>query len=191
MNFADALGNFRADDSRRFLLAWDRWRGTNLLPRRGDVALADIKKLLPRVMVFEVRDAEHIVFRLAGSVIGERLGFDPTGLNHLDLAPTEGRAIRAAQLLAEVRQPCAAVMLYPVVYASGRRVPAEVVSAPVEPDRQGEPIQVIALATELADSALETPANGARLIAAGEGLAFIDIGAGVPPLSPRPEAAGG
>ena len=178
--FAVALPKFAATDSLRLMEAWQRWRGGRLLPNRSDLDLADIKLLLPRIVLIEVRSAAEAIFRLAGSWIREELGFELTGLNYVDLAEPEGRAERGQLLLAEARQPCGAVMLYRHQYASGAVMPLEIVSLPLNPDTDGAPMLLIGLLTVLQRPPMPENAPGARILAPGRELRFFDIGAGVP-----------
>ncbi len=173
----------RSEDSRTFLRAWHKWRGERLLPHRGDFVLADIKQLLPRLLLLEVRSPTEIVFRLAGTMVRARVGAELTGRNFIDLARPEERAERARLLLAEVAQPCGAVMIYPLAYPSGFDAPVEVVSVPVEPNLPGQPKLVLALFTELFRPVGEVPAEIADHLPSGKSVSFFDIGAGVPPIT--------
>lgn len=182
-DFQRAPEAIRSEDSRTFLRAWHRWRGDNLLPRRSDFHLADIKPLLPRLLLLEVRSAREIVFRLAGTMVRARVGAELTGRNFIDLARPEERAERARLLLAEVAQPCGAVMIYPLAYPSGYEAPVEVVSVPVEPNQPHEAKLVLALFTELFKPEGEIPASIDQHLAPGKRVSFFDIGGGVPSIT--------
>ena len=180
MPYAIALPKFAASDSLRLVEAWQRWRGDRLLPDRSDLDLVDIKLLLPRICLVEVRSATEAVFRLAGSQIREELGFELTGQNYVELSEPESRVERGRLLWAEVRQPCGAVMLYRHYYASGFELPAEIVSLPLNPDKAGSPMLVVALVTVLQRPPMPGDAPGVRVLSPGRELRFFDIGAGVP-----------
>jgi len=182
-DFQKAPAAIRSEDSRIFLRAWHKWRGEQLLPRRADFVLADIKPLLPRLLLLEVRSPSEIVFRLAGTMVRARVGAELTGKNFIDLARPEERRERSRLLLAEVGQPCGAVMIYPLAYPSGYEAPVEVVSVPVEPNLPGQPKLVLALFTELFKPAGEVPASVDDHLAPGRSMSFFDIGAGVPPVT--------
>ncbi|MCW5730883.1 MAG: PAS domain-containing protein [Alphaproteobacteria bacterium] len=173
-----------AEESRRFLLTWHRWRGAALLPGRADVALRDIRDLLPRIAILEIRSRENATFRLAGTQYRLELGFEPTGLNYVQLAPPAERQRRGELLYRQVRQPCAAVMLFRHRYASGHEVVFEIVSAPLRgalPDALG---QVIALASKLERSRPDAVHVLHPQLNSGERLRHIDIGAGLPDRRP-------
>lgn len=183
--------NLRSPDSAAFVQAWDRWRGDRLLPRRSDFDLGSIKRLLPRVVLLEARSHTEVVFRLAGTWITRVLGAELTGRNYLELGDPAERKQRTDMLFAEIEQPCGAVMIYPVMYATGRAAPVEVISVPVAADKPGDLPLVFALLTELTSNTFAEPLapEFARELPTGRQLRFFDIGAGtpnVPPLPPQP-----
>lgn len=182
--------DLRSPDSGAFIEAWNRWRGDRLLPNRRDFDLGSIKRLLPRVILLEIRSPTEVTFRLAGTWITRVLGLELTGRNYLELGNPADRQERAALLFAEVAQPCGAVMIYPMHYASGRAAPVEVISVPVVGDAPSDPPLVFALLTELAPTGFAEPlaAEAARQLPTGRQLRFFDIGAGtpeIPPYSPK------
>ena len=179
-------GDLRSKDSATFIHAWNRWRGDRMLPSRRDFDLGSIKRLLPRVILLEIRSPTEVAFRLAGTWITRVLGVELTGRNYLDVGNPADRQERADLLFAEVAQPCGAVMIYPMHYASGRAAPVEVISAPVLGDQPTDPPMVFALLTELAASGYAEPlaAEVARQLPTGRQLRFFDIGAGTPDIPP-------
>lgn len=188
--FVALLDDLRSPDSGAFIEAWNRWRGDRLLPNRRDFDLGSIKRLLPRVILLEIRSPTEVTFRLAGTWITRVLGLELTGRNYLELGNPADRQERAALLFAEVAQPCGAVMIYPMHYASGRAAPVEVISVPVVGDAPSDPPLVFALLTELAPTGFAEPlaAEAARQLPTGRQLRFFDIGAGtpaIPPYSPK------
>lgn len=168
--------------SRRFLACWHGWRGAKLLPRRGQMDTAALGDLLPRCLLLDIRSRDRIDICFAGNVVGQMLGIELAGRNYLDLTEPENRARRAALLLAEAAQPCAAVIYYWLRDEGGGMLPVELVSAPLIADDSGQATLILACATPLARD------HGRREVepesyAEGEGLRFIDIGAGIPPLT--------
>ena len=185
--------DLRSPDSAAFIHAWNLWRGDRLLPSRRDFDLGSIKRLLPRVILLELRSQTEVAFRLAGTWITRVLGVELTGRNYLELGNPADRKERADLLFAEVAQPCGAVMIYPMQYASGRAAPVEVISAPVVGDDPADPPLVFALLTELTSNNFAEPLapDLARQLPTGRQLRFFDIGAGtpdIPPYAPRPAA---
>jgi hypothetical protein len=178
--------DLRSQDSAAFIRAWNRWRGDRLLPSRRDFDLGSIKRLLPRVILLEIRSPTEVAFRLAGTWVTRVLGVELTGRNYLELGNPADRKERAELLFAEVAQPCGAVMIYPMHYASGRAAPVEVISAPVVGDEPTDPPLVFALLTELVPNGYPEPLAPelARQLPTGRQLRFFDIGAGTPDIPP-------
>lgn len=177
-----------AEDSRRFLLTWHRWRGGEILPGRDDISLREVRDLMPRIALLEIRSPESAVFRLAGTQFRLELGFEPTGLNYVELALPALRQRRGELLHLQVRQPCAAVMLLRHRYASGHEVVFEIVSAPLRAARPDAPPQVIALASKLEPARPDAVHLLRPQLNSGERLRHIDIGAGLPDPQPLAEA---
>jgi len=180
MNFLASLPGPLTPPSRRFFTLWHGWRDGDVLPRRRRLDTGALGDLLPRCALVEIRGRDDMPVRFAGNWLRDLLGNEIAGMNYLDLTVPENRQRRADLLLTEVAQPCAAVIYYWVRFDGGGLVPVEVVSAPVRADDTGEPSLVLACATPLAragDNGEADPDSYAE----GDGLQFIDIGAGLPP----------
>lgn len=180
MTLLDTLPGPLTLPSRRFLTLWDGWRAGAVLPPRQRLDTDALGDLLPRCVLIEVRGRDDMPIRFAGSWLRERLGGEIVGSNYLDLTTPENRERRADLLLTEVAQPCAAVIYYWVQFDAGGMMPVEVVSAPLLGDAPGAPALVLACATPLARGENDGDADPATY-AEGDGLLFIDIGAGLPP----------
>lgn len=188
MDFVTSLPSALTEPSRRFFAEWHRWRGPGwrdlgLVPQHSVLNTDRLGDLLLRCLLLEIRGRDAIPIRFAGSMIGEILGTSLTGRNYLDLTEPENRVRRAALLFAEVAQPCAAVIYYWLRTPNGAVVPVELVSAPLCADGEATPSLVLACATPLIRN---DQANNVEpeSYAEGEGLRFIDIGAGLPPVGP-------
>lgn len=171
-------------ESQKFLAAWRSWRGTQLLPHRHQVQLTSIARLMPQLMVLEVRGPDRATFRLAGTDIEELLGARLTGRSFITMAETAQQKRRGEILWLQVSQPCAAIVCQEVEFRSGRRASIEIAAAPVLPDAEGQPVQIFAVASQLPQP-VTRPRSGERDIVVrnfGRNLRFVDIGAGVPRL---------
>lgn len=69
------------------LLYWQEKRGARRMPARHDIDPIEMdKRLLPHLMLCELAEHGNIVrFRLVGTSLAKRLGFDPTGQRLADL----------------------------------------------------------------------------------------------------------
>jgi len=168
------------EDSRIFFRLWDGWRAGKLLPRWRDIDLSLFGALLPRLLVIEVRSASLAPFLFVGTEVERQLGQGESliGADYIAMVAPEKRALRGQLLWREVTQPCAAANINRLRYASGEEVAVEVVSAPVAPDTEGQPMRLLALVSGLppqgASADFDHTAPGT-----GEALRFFDIGAGI------------
>jgi hypothetical protein len=189
MDFMTTLPTALTEPSRRFFAEWHRWRGPGwrdlgLVPQRSVLDTGRLGDLLSRCLLLEIRGRESIPIRYAGSAVGDMVGINLTGVNYLDLTEPENRARRAALLFTEVAQPCAAVIYYWLRNAHGTVLPVELVSAPLCAEGETTPSLVLACATPLIRGGDASPGIDPGSYAEGEGLRFIDIGAGLPPVGP-------
>jgi|SRR5690606_3914512 hypothetical protein len=172
--------------SRQFFALWDGWRRGRLLPHRRDIDTAALGALLPYCFLLEIRSHDRMPICFAGSAIHAILGEELTGRNYLDLTEPQNRARRAALLLAEAAQPCAAVIYYWLRDETGGLLPVELVSAPLLADTATEGSASATLILACASPLMRGSAPDDVIpdsYAEGEGLRYIDIGAGIPPLT--------
>jgi len=186
------LDDIKTRECRAFALAWQDWRGAELVPRRAQVQIDQIKKLLPMLVVLEIVSPELAWFRLAGTAITEVMGADLTGKNYFDMVAPETRDLGVARTCQAAAQPCGSHFIHPIVHQSGRTVPTEVLSLPVLPNDPAAPPQFFTISVQLEDSRLEGSASEQNQFPVIEGYQFVDIGAGVPDpglnLADRPPA---
>ncbi|WP_341703986.1 PAS domain-containing protein [Ferrovibrio sp.] len=180
MDFLASLPAPLTISSRRFLALWDGWRDGALLPRRHRLDTAALGDLLGHCLLLQIRGHDDMPIRFAGNTIRELLGAELAGTNYLDLTAPENRRRRADLLLTEVAQPCAAVIYYWLSFEQGGEMPVELVSAPMLADDGDMASLVVACATPLTGSGDSSIVERASY-AEGDGLHFINIGAGLPP----------
>ena len=166
-------------DSQKFFAAWKSWRGDQILPRRAQVQLTTIARLMPQLVVLEVRGPDRATFRLAGDDIERAFGARLTGRSFIKMAEEAHQARRGELLWRQVSQPCAIIMQQEREYRSGRRDIVEIASAPVLPDTDGMPVQVFAVVSPLSRH-VAAPDNDVIIRNIGRNLRFLDIGAGIP-----------
>lgn len=180
MDFLASLPAPLTAPSRRFFAVWHGWRGRNLLPRRRQLDPVGLGDLLPRCLLLEIRGREEITICFAGSSVRDLIGTELAGRNYLDLTTAENRPRRAALLLAEAAQPCGAVIYYWLKDGQGGVMPVEVVSVPLLSE-DAQATLILACATPLVAAADGVAAPDSYV--EGDGLHFIDIGAGIPPTT--------
>jgi hypothetical protein len=76
---------------RSLLLYWQEKRGARRMPARHDIDPIEMdKQLLPHLMLCELAEHGNIIrFRLVGTSLAKRLGFDPTGQRLSDLPKSD------------------------------------------------------------------------------------------------------
>jgi hypothetical protein len=174
------MAELREAANKEFVAAWLRWRGEKLLPRRADVDLGSIRRLLGSVILFELRTPDTVMVKVAGTQLREHYGFELTGTNYVELAPQAQRPTRQYRMWQSVSRPCGSRLVREHRVQTGRVTLAEVVSVPLDGDRPAAPRMLLAHVrpyTVRYESG--QPADESTFVIAGE-FTFLDIGAGVP-----------
>lgn len=94
-----------------FKVLFDHWmdsRDGNSIPRKSDINPMKIHSVLPEIAIFERIDQDTVVYRLAGTELDERSGFDVTGINTLKTFPVSVRQTINDAFLKVAKKPCAA-----------------------------------------------------------------------------------
>ncbi|MBT5194373.1 MAG: PAS domain-containing protein [Rhodospirillaceae bacterium] len=180
MRIVELLEHIQSEDCRAFVEAWQKWRGSDLVPRRAQVRLDDIAPQLPWLSLLEVKSKAEAIYRLSGSLIDETLGINLTGKNFIETAPPEQRALRGERTWAVATAPCGSLFQIPIEYTSGRRLPSEIISLPVAPDDPGAAMQTFSICAIADNTLVERPSIAPGHIPMSQEYRFIDIGAGIP-----------
>jgi len=170
------------ETNRRFIAAWQSWRGSQcLLPKRSAVELGDVKQLLGRVILFELISDDEILVKVAGSQLRDHGNFEATGRNLRDLTPAEQWPVRRWRMAAAAGLPCGAWMVnINSRTLSGAGIAFETVTLPIEPDEPEKPRLLMSNVAVLG-GAYDSPANDRPQLAwLPEEFRFFDLGAGVP-----------
>jgi hypothetical protein len=178
---ASFLARLRETDNIAFAEQWQRWRGDRLLPRRVELDLSSIRRLLGSVMLFELHSEDVALVKVAGTALREHYGYELTGKNYVELAPPARRATRCFRMWQSVVRPCGSRLIREHKVPSGRVTHAEVVTLPLEADRNDAPrllLTHVAPFTVLYEGGGQAQLPGTFDIA--EDFVFLDIGAGVP-----------
>jgi hypothetical protein len=170
----------KSEPSAQLADAWLRWRGDRTLPRRADVKLSEIARILPVVGLLEVRSADEVHVRVAGTGMRELYGAEITGRNLKDVTAPGDWVQRAARYRALGAQPCGAIFTRRDVLPNGRIVVYEGLALPIDADAFGAKRQVIFTVAPLEKSFAVSLPPTAREIPLAADFQFIDIGASVP-----------
>ncbi|KLN61645.1 hypothetical protein WH96_04720 [Kiloniella spongiae] len=150
-----------------------------VLPLRSSFFPEKVPQLLPNLIIYEMVSENFIRFRLAGTAVRERMGFDPTGKNYLDFVADERKAKASQSFFSVVEQPCGMRVVSNHGMSSGRRMFLEVFMLPLENDMSPNPI-VLCQSNEIKPDTDDYIGDNARL----ENVTvmrrdFMDIGAGI------------
>lgn len=186
MDFVASLPAPLISRSKQFLSIWHGWRRGRLLPERQDIDFGQLGDLVGTCLLLHVRGHDDIRVDWVGETITDLLGYDLTGMNYLDLTTPENRAWRAHLTMAQMAQPCSVVIYYMLQLAQGGVMPVEFVSGPLREDgTAGNASLILCCASGLTGLHQgQGKAVNPDSYEEGEGMRFIDIGAGVPPMVP-------
>jgi len=189
----DWLGRLETQSARDFATYWLSRRGGLFMPRRRDIDPSEIRALLPEMCVLDVVSPEATVFRLAGTAHRERMGFEPTGRNIVDLVESDHRPVRAWRFWMSATQPCGQSAVLKTRFGSGLEDESEFVLLPVRVDDPRERPLLIGVMASVHGRQWLNKSDGVARIAAPQRFCFLDIGAGIPdcivPTHLREEAA--
>lgn len=93
-----------------FTTLYDQWqdvRDGDAIPRKSDINPMKISSILPEIAIMERIDQDTVVFRLAGTRLVERAGFDLTNSNTLETFPEAARHIMSSAYEKSAAKPCA------------------------------------------------------------------------------------
>lgn len=183
MSFLDTLPAPLSERSRRFYAAWHSWREADEIPERSHLEFG-LGELKSTAMMLEARGRDDMPMVFVGPVFTERLGIDLTGVNYLDMTTKANRSWRAHLTLAQLAQPCGSVIYYWLRAGDGSLLPVEIVCAPLRESGAEQPSLLLGCASGLAKTAEDASAIDPDSYQEGDGMRFIDLGFGVPPLIP-------
>jgi len=175
--------SFSLDNTAQLLARWQAMRETSALPRADRLDMAALKGLLPEILIFEVVDMMTVRYRLAGTMAVKRLGFEPRGLNLIDLALPEMRLAVGLGFDLVARRRIGALLHFTLVYGE-EEVPARVeqILLPLEAP-EGQAPRVLSLSSRPAISGVRAPYGVSQPTEAIEDVTLFDIGFGLPDLS--------
>jgi len=149
-----------------------------LIPPRSAFNPSDIPRLLPNMVIFELKSDEECLFRLVGTAGVDRAGFNAQGQNYFKMFPENIRRACARNMNCLFTQPCGSIGLQIETYANGETATVEAVSFPFL-DNAGNRL-IIAAATEVNTDKLTLPGQGEVALDRWPEHRFLDIGAGIP-----------
>lgn len=164
-------------ESRQLIAAWHAWRGANRIPRRGDMDLVSIARLMPQLVLLELFSSDRAVFRLVGNDIEQLAGLRLMGRDYLQLVPADQRSSRGLLLLQATRHPFGLVVFYTMRLADGSRRDMQACLLPLLANDADAPPQLLGVVSNLPAIRYGESHN---LQLTDMRLHLLDLGAGVP-----------
>lgn len=110
---------------------WNEIRGRRMAPRRFEIEPARFAAILPETFVVECEPGEGHRFRLAGTRVTEKLGFELRGRGFSDLFDASEHAVLKPFLASITEQGAVGVITAEMPTASGRKALFEALILPL------------------------------------------------------------
>jgi hypothetical protein len=175
-------------DSKRCADLYDYWRALErpaggAIPLKSRLDPTAIPKLLPRVLLHDLRTPGRAILRLVGTGLVEQYGFDPTGEDYSKYVDPERWPSALGELVKVASHPCGMRVLTEHVHAGGAVHNNEAVGLPLEADDGSRRflmfVDEILAAPKFIDPRRK-PVERVRVLQRD----YIDIGRGIPPGTP-------
>lgn len=162
---------------------FEYWQGlprTGLVPDKSHFLPEDVPELLPTITIYELASADYIYFRLSGTALDVRDGFNRTGKNYLDYVAPERKEKASEALWLLAKHPCAMRVVMTYTSTGGLVKKIESIGTPMIDSETGRKFLYYS-SRELTPDANEihVPEDKLKFITILR-RDFIDIGAGVP-----------
>jgi hypothetical protein len=113
---------------------WGRLATIERPPRKTALDPAEVRKILPNLVIYERKDITKFQIRLMGTKVAQRIGVDLTGKNLLDFFHYAGKAEAQQDLNRIVDQPCGQFLVVKDRFTSGREAWVEILRLPLTDD---------------------------------------------------------
>jgi hypothetical protein len=117
--------------SRELFAYWNRVRGAERAPHRGDIEPSDIRRVLADTFILEVVDREHFTVRLAGTRVCSIYCRELKGTNFFDLWRADDRSAMQTLAAAVTEDGAAAVVTLEGRTARDQELVSELILLPL------------------------------------------------------------
>ncbi len=155
----------------------------NALPMR------ELAGLMAQITLVEQKSPDQIIYRIAGDTIIERLGFNPTGMNFLDLLHPDQRegSMEGHQLM--LSHPCGCYLVYENELENGNRMLSETVTLPMRKNEDAEAKLFFSYHSTHKPTGIISTKGETALVVNWHRMEHADIGCGEPATKPSPPAS--
>ncbi len=171
---------FRITKSRAMVDHWQSLRAGGPVPRAEDINPGSMKALLSEIFIFELPDDGSVRYRLAGTQAVKRLGFEPKGMNLLDLTPEDARPFVAGAFQLVAHHHVGGLAHFTSSSEHRKDYGLELVLLPITaPD--GQPPRILSLSTRLDPEDVHDDEGKTEIFAVEvENAIIFDLGLGIP-----------
>jgi len=149
------------------------------MPDASDFDPLAVMDCLPDMVVVSVNSPTDIHHRLVGTGLVNRLGYDATGVNLLDLISPDNRMQASRDMHEAVCRPCVAQARFSSHYTSGRIAHVQSIYLPLRAPA-GQPPRIVSVHTAEEPTSYGQPVEKPLFANHVDRIVWIDVGYGVP-----------
>ncbi len=161
---------------------WNKAHKQNLIPTTTQFDPTNIPHLLKNISIFSFLNRTKIHYHFAGTSLTERMGFDPTGENVIEMISPDNREFVSGLFEAIINQPVGLLVEYENVYQRGKRTVVESLYLPLG-KTEGTSPRILTTHLQRETIAYEETQPSNSIATEITKVVWIDIGAGVPTLT--------
>eukprot|EP00435_Cladocopium_sp_Y103_P076641 s1_g380.t1 len=159
---------------------------TGRLPANRDaLPMRQLARIMPYVTLLEWETPDQIPYRIAGDAIVDRLGFNPTGHNFLDLLHEDQRESSIEGHQTMMAHPCGCYLVYESEFENGSRVVLETITLPMCKTAGAEPKLFFSYHSHRSTTSFAEINSGTALVVNWRRMEHADIGCGEPAEKPE------
>jgi len=172
-----------AHDRDGFRLFFDCYRAAQNgapLAHQDALPMRQLAKIMSHLTLLEQESPEQLIYRIAGDTVIERLQFNPTGTNFLDLLPSDQRDEAVAGHQTMLTHPCGFYMVYESEFENGSRAIIETITLPLRKTAGAEPKLFLSYHAHHSTTGIAEINSGTVLAINRLKTEYADIGCGEP-----------
>ncbi len=160
---------------------WNETRGKSLVPSAPRIDPALIVSLLKDLVIFDFLGKTDVRYRLAGTLVAERMEHELTGKNIIEMLGTENRELVAQMFEQIAMRPVGSFAEYENIYKSGKRAVIHSLYLPLGKTGETSP-RILSTHTQHKTLSYGDKQPSVTIAASITKIIWIDIGAGVPAM---------
>ncbi len=146
--------------------------------------MRQLAKIMAHVTLLEWVAPDQITYRIAGEAIVDRLGFNPTGTNFLDLLHADQRHSSVDGHKTMMAHPCGCYLVYESEFENGSRAVLETITLPMRKTADVEAKLFFSFHSHHSTTSVAESNTDTALVVNWRRMEYADIGCGVPAERP-------